>query len=137
MLWFDAGRRTLRRCRARASSLASCRFSSLGSSASGSPNAAPPPGKGQPPKHHDPVSVGIAYSHGALVLSSERAGRAQVVIRSADGRRHWLKTVKLQVPTTTLPLKKVFPHITTGRYRVVVRPLFDNGFLSGAWIVVR
>jgi hypothetical protein len=98
--------------------------------------AAPPPGKGQPPKHHDSVSVGIAYSHGALVLSSEQAGRAQVVIRSADGRRHWLKTVKLQVPTTSLPLKKVFPHITSGRYRVVVRPLFDNGFLSGAWIVV-
>jgi hypothetical protein len=97
--------------------------------------AAPPPGKGQPPKH-DAVSVGIAYSHGVLVLSSEAAGRAQIVIRSADGRRHWLKTVKLQVPTTALPLKKAFPHITSGRYRVVVRPLFDDGFLSGTWIVV-
>src|SRR4051812_43752297 len=51
--------------------------------------AAPPPGKGQPPKKHDAVSVGIAYSHGALVLSSERAGHAQIVVRSADGRRHW------------------------------------------------
>jgi hypothetical protein len=97
--------------------------------------AAPPPGKGQPPKHHS-ISVGIAYNHGALVLSSEQAGHAQVVIRSADGRRHWLKTVKLLVPTTSLPLKKAFPHITSGRYRVVVRPLFDDGFLSGAWITV-
>jgi hypothetical protein len=98
--------------------------------------AAPPPGKGQPPKQHAAISVGIAYSHGALVLSSDAPGRAQIVIRSADRRRHWLKTVKLQVPTTLLPLKKAFPHITSGRYRVVVRPLFDNGFLSGAWIVV-
>jgi hypothetical protein len=97
--------------------------------------AAPPPGKGQPSKHHS-VSVGIAYNHGVLVLSTDKAGRAQIVIRSADGRRHWLKTVKLQVPTTALSLKKVFPHITSGRYRVVVRPLFDDGFLSGAWIVV-
>ena len=98
--------------------------------------AAPPPGNGQPPKHHASISVGIAYNHGALVLSSEQAGHAQVVIRSADGRRHWLRMVKLYVPTTTLPLKKVFPRITSGRYRVVVRPLFDDGFLSGAWITV-
>jgi hypothetical protein len=89
-----------------------------------------------PPKHGRGVSVGIAYANGFLILSSEEAGRAQIVIRSADGRSHWLKTVKLHTPTTTLPLSKTFPRITSGRYRVVVRPLFDDGFLSGAWIVV-
>jgi hypothetical protein len=104
--------------------------------------AGQPPGKPAPPGSHPSkpsgdVSVGIAYHGGLLVLSSDRAGRAQIVLRSADGVRHWLKLVKLQTPTTTLRLKTLFPLITKGRYRVVVRPLFHGGFLSGSWITVR
>jgi hypothetical protein len=110
------------------------------SAAAAAPAAADPPVKlppvEQPPKHGGGVSVGIAYRHGSLVLSSDKAGRAQILIRSADGRRHWLKAVRLQTPTTTLRLKTLFPKITPGRYRVVVRPLFAGGFLSGAWITV-
>ena len=89
-----------------------------------------------PPKHGRSVSVGIAYAAGFLILTTDVAGRAQVIVRSDDGHRHWLKTVKLHTPTTKLPLTTTFPRITSGRYRVVVRPLFDDGFLSGVWIVV-
>ena len=89
-----------------------------------------------PPKHGRSVSVGIAYVNGYLILSTGVAGRAQVIVRSADGHHHWLKTVRLHTPTTNLRLTTTFPTITSGRYRVVVRPLFDDGFLSGAWIVV-
>ncbi len=98
-------------------------------------SAGKPPVK-HPPKHGRGVSVGIAYSGGFLILSSDVAGRAQIIVRSGDGHRHWLKTVRVHTPTTKLPLTKTFPRITSGRYRVVVRPLFENGFLSGAWIVV-
>jgi hypothetical protein len=108
---------------------------SADSAAKVAPPAKPPPAK-PPPKDHTSVSVGIAYSHGMLTLSSTKAGRAQIVMRSADGRRNWLTTVHLQPPTSTFRLKTLFPKITSGRYRIVVRPRFQDGFLSGAWITV-
>ena len=107
----------------------------IGAGAAGAATGTKPPVE-HPPKHGQSVSVGIAAANGFLILSSERTGRAQIVVRSADGHRHWLKIVKLHAPTTMLPLAKTFPRITSGRYRVVVRPLFDNGFLSGGWILV-
>ena len=107
----------------------------IGAGAAGATAAGKPPLK-HPPKHGRSVSVGISYANGFLILSTGVAGRAQIIIRSADGHRHWLKTVRLHTPSTMLPLSTTFPTITSGRYRVVVRPLFDNGFLSGAWITV-
>lgn len=106
-----------------------------------SPATQAPPGKRSghgehAPKPHQSITVGIAYSNGALILSSARAGQARIVMRSADGRHKFLKLVTLQTPTTTLPLKQLFPKITTGRYQVVVSPRFRDGFLSGAWITV-
>ncbi len=110
--------------------------------------AKPPPGKhsgnsaGQnsaakhAPKVHDGVSVGIAYRHGSLILSSAKAGPAKILIRSQDGHHKFVTSVTLLTPTTTWPLKKLFPKITKGRYRVVVLPGFKDGFLSGRWINV-
>ena len=112
--------------------------------------AKPPPGKHpggnqspndhssatHPPKDHDAVSVGIAYRHGSLVLSSAKAGPAKILIRSKDGHHNFVASVTLLTPTTTLPLKRLFPKITQGRYRVVVLPGFKDGFLSGLWINV-
>ncbi len=110
--------------------------------------AKPPPGKhsgdsaGQdsrakhPPKVHDAVSVGIAYRHGSLILSTAKSGPAKILIRSQDGRHKFVTSVTLLTPTTTWPLKRLFPKITKGRYRVVVLPGFKVGFLSGRWINV-
>jgi hypothetical protein len=89
-----------------------------------------------PPKVHDAVSVGIAYRHGSLILSSAKAGRAKILIRSEDGQHKFVTSVTLLTPETTWPLKKLFPKITKGRYRVVVLPSFKDGFLSGRWINV-
>lgn len=97
---------------------------------------AKPPSGTRPPKHHRGITVGISYSNGSLVLASTVAGRAQIFMRSADGHHNWVQTVRLQAPTTSFPLKALFPKVTKGRYRVVVRPRFRNGFLSGAWITV-
>ncbi len=90
-----------------------------------------------PPKVHDSVSVGIAYRHGSLILSSAKAGPAKILARSKDGHHNFVASVTLLTPTTTLPLKKLFPKITKGRYRVVVLPGFKDGFLSGRWITVQ
>ncbi len=90
----------------------------------------------QPPKVRDGVSVGIAYRHGSLVLSSAKAGPAKILIRSKDGHHNFVASVRLLTPTTTLSLKQLFPKITKGRYRVVVLPGFKDGFLSGLWINV-
>jgi hypothetical protein len=110
--------------------------------------AKPPPGKhsgdsagtDSPAKHspkvHDGISVGIAYRHGSLILTSAKAGPAKILARSKDGHHNFVASVTLLTPTTTLPLKKLFPKITTGRYRVVVLPGFKDGFLSGRWINV-
>jgi hypothetical protein len=117
---------------------------------SGPATAKPPPGKHSgnehsagtnapakhPPKVHDAVSVGIAFRHGSLILSSAKAGPAKILMRSADGHHSFVATVGLRTPTTTLLLKKLFPKITKGRYRVVVLPGFKDGFLSGRWINV-
>jgi hypothetical protein len=97
--------------------------------------AAPPPGHGSKP--HQGITVGIAYAHGDLVLSSAKAGRARIVMRSADGLHKLLKTVTLQTPTTVFQLRTLFPKIMKGRYRIVVSPRFKDGYLSGAWITVR
>jgi hypothetical protein len=120
----------------------------IGSALGGPALAKPPPGKhsgdsaggGSPAKHppraHDAVSVGIAYRHGSLILSSAKAGPAKILARSKDGHHKFVASVTLLTPTTTLPLKKLFPKITKGRYRVVVLPGFKDGFLSGRWIDV-
>ena len=89
-----------------------------------------------PPKVHDGVSVGIAYRHGSLVLSSAKAGPAKILIRSKDGHHNFVASITLLTPKTALPLKQLFPKITRGRYRVVVLPGFKDGFLSGLWINV-
>ena len=89
-----------------------------------------------PPKVHDAITVGIAYRHGLLILSSAKAGPATILLRSADGHHKFVASVALITPTTTLTLKKLFPKITHGRYRVVVLPGFKDGFLSGRWIIV-
>jgi hypothetical protein len=107
----------------------------------GPATAKQPPGKGNPaakhpPKVHDAITVGIAYRHGLLILSSAKAGPASILLRSADGHHKFVASVALLTPTTTLTLKKLFPKITNGRYRVVVLPGFKDGFLSGRWITV-
>ena len=128
------GNRSLRRS---CSVIAALVLGSAAASAGAAPSkvAVRPPPK-PPRKHHGGVAVAIAYRHGLLILSSSTAGRAQILIRSADGARKWVATVNLQTPTTTLRLKTLFPKITKGRYRIVVSPAFDGGFLSGVWIVV-